>query len=146
MVGGWALGEAWTNRLASARRRGMFRAGRPLRLVEFDSPPPHFVGIVEGTKIVKPTMAMTGEIRFEDGTSMLVPQPCKESWFRLDDAYVFATYPELPSHTEVLQHAHSTAKRTGDPLWARLCAGGGGVLLVVVGVLLTAIHGYRLMS
>jgi hypothetical protein len=84
-----------------------------------------------------PTMA----IQFEDGTRMLVPQPARNIWFRLDDAYVLNnTIPELPAHTAVLEWAgnspNSNAPQRTDPLWAVVCLRTGLAILVAVAAFL----------
>jgi hypothetical protein len=89
------------------------------------------------TKLPPPTMLPMGEIEFEDGTRMLVPQPkmYRDVWFRLDDAYVLnTTIPELPTHTAVMQHASSNAPQRTDPLWAVVCLRTGLALLAIVAV------------
>jgi hypothetical protein len=89
-----------------------------------------------------PTMMPMGEIEFDDGTKILVPQVTRDRplWFRLDDAYVLNnTIPELPDHTAVLQwggrHASSNALQLTDPLWAVVCLRAGLILLAIVAVI-----------
>lgn len=82
--------------------------------------------------------AVTGEIRFDDGYSILVPvadlgKP------HPSDVYVH-TLPGLPVHSEVLQYvadAPSVAVESQmEPLWARLCLWAGTALLIPVGLAL----------
>lgn len=78
--------------------------------------------------------ALTGEIRFEDGTSILIPQPDVSP---IRDTYI-NTIPELPEHQAVMQYAaastpHSTPKPQTEPLWATLVLLLGALLLVGVG-------------
>lgn len=83
-----------------------------------------------------PTMANIGEIVFEDGTKLLVPQPDKQAW-KLADSYV-NTLTELPTQTAVMEwvaeHPRSHAKPSRDPFWAVLCAVIGGLVLVGTGL------------
>jgi len=92
-----------------------------------------------------PTMMPMGEIHFEDGTRMLVPQITRDRpvWFRLDDAYVMnQTIPDVPDHTTVLQwveeHPHSNAPQRTDPLWAVVCLRVGLALLAIVAAFVLA--------
>lgn len=103
---------------------------------------------METMKFGNPALMPTGEIRFEDGTSILVPQPVKfiqVSSTALREAYL-ETIPNLPSHEEVLRHASSNAKPLKEPIWARVCAHAGGVLLVVVGLFFVALGVYLKLS
>lgn len=86
-------------------------------------------------------MLPMGEIEFEDGTKILVPQVTRDRpiWFQLDDAYVLNnTIPDVPAHTAVLQwaekHSHSNAPQRTDPLWAVVCLRTGLALLAIVAV------------
>lgn len=90
-------------------------------------------------QLKKPTMMPMGEIRFDDGTRMLVPQPTRDLWITLDEAYV-NSLPELPA-PEVVQeyaekHPHSNAKPSGAPTWALVCVWAGALLLVGAGAFL----------
>jgi hypothetical protein len=90
---------------------------------------------------VKPQHALpapvTGEIRFDDGYVIFVPQP-ELAKPHPADAYVY-TLPGLPVHQDVMQYAAANSPSVAveyqtDPLWARLCALFGGLLLVGVGL------------
>jgi len=101
------------------------------------------------TRLPLPAMMPMGEIRFDDGTRMLVPQITRDRpiWFQLDDAYVLnSTIPELPSHTEVQQwvekHPHSNAPQRTDPLWAVVCLRTGLTLLTIVAAFLVFIGAF----
>jgi hypothetical protein len=80
-----------------------------------------------------------GEIRFEDGTSMLVPQPTRDLWVTLDEAYL-TSLPELPApevvEEYVAKHPHSNAKPQTYPVWAVVCLWVGGLLSVGTGAFL----------
>ena len=90
-------------------------------------------------KLRKPSGWPMGEIRFDDGTSMLVPQPTRDLWITLDEAYI-NTLPELPApevvQAYVTEHADSNAKPQTCPLWAVVCLWLGGLLLVGTGAFL----------
>jgi hypothetical protein len=89
-------------------------------------------------------MMPMGEIKFEDGTKVLVPQPSRDIWIQLRDAYVTDTIPELPDRIAVLQyiheHADSNANQRTDPRWAVLCVRWGASLLVGSMAVLAAIR------
>lgn len=88
---------------------------------------------------------VTGEIRFDDGYSILVPV-ADLSKPHPSDAYIH-TLPGLPVHAEVMQYAQHTAangpsvaaKPQTEPLWARLCLWAGAALLIPVGLALIAL-------
>lgn len=70
---------------------------------------------------------------------MLVPQPTRDLWFTLDEAYV-NSLPELPA-PEVVQayaekHVHSNALQRTMPRWAAVCVVLGGLLSIGAGAFL----------
>ena len=83
-------------------------------------------------------MMRMGEIRFDDGSSILIPQPDPNSWIQLDstpplqDSYI-NTIPDIPAHTAVIECAISNAPQRTDPLWAVLCVLAGSFFLVGAG-------------
>lgn len=90
-------------------------------------------------KLPAPSNWPMGEIRFDDGTSMLVPQPTRDLWVTLDDAYI-RSLPELPApevvQAYVAEHPHSNAKPQTYPAWAVVCLWVGGLLSVGTGAFL----------
>jgi hypothetical protein len=89
----------------------------------------------QSTQLPTPTMMLTGEIRFEDGTSMLVPQPSRDIWFRMDDAYVL----NLPVQPTVPEQPDSNAPHRTYSLWAYVCLWLGALLSVGAGAFFVAL-------
>ena len=93
-------------------------------------------------KLPAPSNWPMGEIRFDDGTKMLVPQPTRDLWVTLDEAYL-TSLPELPAPDVVQEyaakHPHPNAKRFDLAFWGDVCTLLAGALSVGIGAFLMTV-------